>query len=805
MLAFVSRGFAKMYNELKPNLRSRDKLSPELKKSIRLSTKITTGLEKQIKDAKKSDAFVPLSTYTKASKKDAQHKLKPPVYVTAKDPDLEGRIRKSYVKEVVRPAIQSYSRQMKADVFILDRSEEAIKNRILTKETEEAERALIKQKEQERRKSIPSKDPQTILGLRTAENEVPKLTSTAIATTGEQLELRVGETTSVKGTVDLSGRSEGVLRFSDLSHKELANYICYNLQNEEETLQLFKYSRESSQYDSNLKAATLQKLALLSHKDISEDPRALDCIRDINNGIEDLTDKNLCDTIWAVGKLLGPKRERPQVVVWLVQKAIVEAQKRWENFNAMNIGYLVRGLDYLKVYPPALVEATLDKLGFFVEICEQIDDSKGISSVKYYPSELTGFSFFYGFTDYTIPRTPLPARAVDFIARFLIDSGKTEECRRTLQRAAQVTRKLNLYEVDTNRTISMLKTFTRDPQLGTSLEVRALVESLMHYLDVETVTSLDQITSVIQGLLNTNLVRLSGLLDNLVSKSSQLVGSSAENPEVVCQTSRAIARYLWMVNRGIDIKAEPHYWMLPCITLKHLTIDKLLDFTDSNTLNPNKVFPIIEDCCSLGYRLEGLNLEQSYECLLAQAVIRDDSLVHPKRYTNELTEILALIHLDQTHSIDAEQFASLILFNRQHFTNKDLIPAAWALVYLEQLEEAQQLVENLKTDNLSSLEMTLMWQIHLGLPKRFLSPDQYDKCKEAYHSWGLLKPHQGDEEVVLSKFTSHYDLPNYDPIRKASSVQIATEGFLKSGKLIGILRLQERQLKKSGISLNIHR
>jgi hypothetical protein len=799
MLAAVSRGFTKLYNELKHKPKIR--FDPKLRKGLHLAPKVAHKLKEQIEGVKKLDQFVPLSTYTKASKKEAQYGLKPPVYVTSTDTTLEKRVKKAFVQDVVRPVVETYSKQMKEDYFILDKSEEAVKNRILIQETEQAELILAQQKEQARRIALPSVDPKVILGLRRQEGGLPKLSTTALSK-AEDLVMSVGEVTSFKGTVDLASRSEGVVRFSHLSHRELANYVCYNLESVEAALQLFKYSRESSQYDTNLKAATLQKTALLSEKytDLSKDPRVLDCLRDISEDIGALTDKNLCDTMWAVGKLLGPSRERPQIIIWLIQKAVDEAGRRWEQLTAMQIAYLLKGLDFLMLYPAAVVEAALEKLKLYVAVCEQLP--QGLRSVKYYPDQVTGHSFFYGYTDYTVPRTPLPMRAVDFISRFLVHSASlTAEMENVLRRAASVVNKQCIYEADTPRALSVLKTFTSSASLGTSTEVQHLITSLMEHLDLGTLTQLEQINHLIQSLLDAKMLHLVGLFDNLVAKSALLIGG---HPDTVCTTARLTSRYLWIQNRGVDPLVEPHYWMLPCLSLKHNALHKLLDFASSQPLEPQRFYAIVESVCSFGYRVETLELKECYECLLAQAVVRDDSLVHVRKYTEELVEVLALLHLGQTEGIDSGHFARSVLFNKKRLTSKQVVPALWCLVYLQELQAASQLAELLETDDLSCLQLTLLWQVHLGLPSILLSSELKEKSRSAYHSWKLLVPHESASEVVLSTYSAQYDLPNFDPVRKTSSVKVMPEGVLRSGKLVGMLRLQVRQLESVGISLDIH-
>jgi hypothetical protein len=161
--------------------------------------------------------------------------------------------------------------------------------------------------------------------------------------------------------------NKGQVKFGDLTLDENLNYIKFNITNSSDLFKMYrevihkdfvKYNKENIQDRPVIYSAILQKFAL----GVKNEEKALslftefdykNLLRDIKDNIPKISDKNLVDNLWSIGKLHRSNRNfSPVFFTHLLNEMITElATQRVEYLSFEAISYMVEGLDFLKISP----------------------------------------------------------------------------------------------------------------------------------------------------------------------------------------------------------------------------------------------------------------------------------------------------------------------------------------------------------------------------------------------------------------------------------------------------------------------
>ena len=279
------RKFAKFYNEVKerpvpiPN---------ELKKNLRNSTSAQIALRKTIKEFRAELPMLSLVDIAKASRAHIKAYFEIPDIITPNDPLFEPGLRKNLLQDVIDPLVRLQKDYLEDRLFVMDKSVEARRNYLLAQETDKAEKAIRENKEKLRIENLKSLDTKKYLTQSNVEGVLDGEINTQIVPFDEHTVL------SFSGVVKMTSLPGKRARFVDLTHQELANYICYNLLSAEQALQMFVNSLENPNFHANTQAQLIQKLALLKVEN-TKDERLIQLITELN--ISELSKKNICNTL----------------------------------------------------------------------------------------------------------------------------------------------------------------------------------------------------------------------------------------------------------------------------------------------------------------------------------------------------------------------------------------------------------------------------------------------------------------------------------------------------------------------------
>jgi hypothetical protein len=160
---------------------------------------------------------------------------------------------------------------------------------------------------------------------------------------------------------------KGIVIFGELSLEENLNYIKFNIRNSNELFNLYeeimhkdftKYKKENKEIQPIILSAILQKIAV-GAKNLEQIPDLLsnttykELLVNIKKNIKNLTDRNLVDNLWSLGKLhRGTRNFCHAIFQKLLYELIQEiSDKRIDYLNFEQISFLLEGLDYLRIHP----------------------------------------------------------------------------------------------------------------------------------------------------------------------------------------------------------------------------------------------------------------------------------------------------------------------------------------------------------------------------------------------------------------------------------------------------------------------
>lgn len=670
----ISRFFTKFYNEVKVKP---VKIPEHLKHNLRNSTSAQIALRSTMKQFRAQLPLLSLLEIAKASRAYIKANYFIPNLVSPNDPILEPVLRKHLIQDIVNPIVAIQKEYYEDRLFMLDRSVEARRNFLLAKEAEKVERALRLSKDAKRIEELKKKE------FRISAGGVEEVLDGEVNT-----QMVVADTHTVvsyKGVVKMSSEPGKMSRFVDFTGQELGNYIVFNLESSEQALQMFEKSMENENFDSNLRAKLIQKLAVMKKKTLP-DKRLLNLINSVK--VSELSKKNLSNTIWAICKLY---REIPKSL----NLPFTSMQDRFEEMipisNSMNLAYVCEGFSKLKHFPSEFPEKVAKR---FTELIEHIEvpESPKDFIVSYINIPVKGHSMYYGSKDLTIPTTLVPTPAMFKILRYLEASGKVEALPYLYKKCAVLLNQLSMFELDRGLLIEGLTIYGKlseglrqDPDVNDCiLNMTQLVVKYYEELIVP------DICTVANALMGAGGFRFTSWFRLLELKAFEAIDSVIDF-DLLLKTTAQFTRYQVAMVYGRDLEIEPLLWLNETLLIETPLLYKV--YTKAKTTE----IPSTTRCKLgilmglMGYSVE-IPIENSIYSLLAASVQR---LPHPGlknlpiedllilvNSTNDINEICALAAvLAKSHTeVDWEYFVKFYDNNKHSITSQPhRIALAWAL------------------------------------------------------------------------------------------------------------------------------
>lgn len=857
MRRLLGRGFARLYNPVKQRLRSDQKI--RYKSRFGESSKIKASVAQALDVYKAGIKPTLLSKALEKTAKELMATDKPISFKTSSDPGLEPQIRKFMVTKGVTAVGEAHKAYMQENLFLLDQSVEARRNVMLVEELENYQKKLRDHTEVIRRKVLQEKEAKTEL-VKGKEDSVDllltRMSSLAIESTAPPSDQstslvptntpaapssspRLIHTTSAlissKGVIDLTGRTTGKLTFTHFTHRELGNYICYNLLSTEEALALFTSARESDQFDVNLGANIVQKIAVLKDEgavSVVKDKRFKDLLGDIHREITQLSNKNVADTMWAIGEIYKGKREPGPLVDHLIHSLCDLVCARIKTLNGLNLAYICDGLFALKLHLPAVTENTIIRLEEILGICDQMSGGEREKEIDPWRYQITTEpSLFYGYEDRTIPRFPLTVQALDLLTRYLAlypYYDTTSDKVALLTRCASVISRSLISELTLNTAISLFRTYGRDEILAVRPEVQVLFSHMATAIFPQ-LFSLDlaQTSEVTQAVLNAGLYRVSKLYEELELRAKAVLASGRADDLV--NSLKVWGRLEYAFANGIDPGVDLAYFLLPTnpvmgsIPQEYLRIINEFPLSDSQQLEVAQVFALLghrldfHPALAKGIQALGKDPKTRPTLFMLQAAygdigFREDMIAILPRILScepirtQVQVLTALAHLNTSLSVE-EICVALRAEMEQFRLNKDIVPCLWAISALgsPDAETLRLLLSKVNYTALTKLETILLYQVYLAFPDLLstLIPASIQlKGPQYLCDFSFFEPVDMSNRVVdAGKLVGGYYVQYYEIESKTVLERVRKACRLKSGEVNGLMRVRETQMRKAGVEV----
>jgi hypothetical protein len=473
--------------------------------------------------------------------------------------------------------------------------------------------------------------------------------------------------------------------FNDLTGQELGNYICYNLENAEQALQMYKNADLNENFDSNLRSKMVQKFVYLE-KINPKDYRLIQLINSIK--VESLTKKNLANLFWSLGELY---KEVPSSLSETFEKLLKRFIELIPVCNSMNLGYAAQGLGRLKVSNPQLVQGMISRFTYLLDSVE-IPKVPKPGTVSYLNLPISGHSFFYGSKDLTIPQSPVPVPALFKMMRFLKKNRQFDVLNYYFQKGSSIINNLSLYELDKFLILEGLKIYSAlNEQQLLNENIKKCIVNMSHLaLSYYQEFSLNEVALVAQSLIRTKSFRLTPWFRVLQLKTLE----SAEfftNPEDLLWVSQEFVKYHVAVKHGRDLDMEPLAWIFNEFQVEQPLFNRISEICDSKDFEAEILNQFGKYLGIVGYVVSTTN-ESTASSIIAAAVqqyphpllseIPDEtllSLVKPLKKFEEICE-LAVVFRKHNTKLNWSYFETFFQNNHEQIKSQaHRIGLAWSL------------------------------------------------------------------------------------------------------------------------------
>lgn len=842
MILHIRRSFAKLYNEVKQNPRSADKLKPHEKQRFRLAPTVQAQLKESIEKAKTTVDHTPLSAYVDSSKSELK-KLKPPRFIDPKDPSLEPKVYRHVKSQGVDQSIQSAMPYVKDNILRLDNTQESVRNVLLTQEGEQFMMLQTQIKEQERRKQVQANDIRNLLPEYTKDLSIDahldSISAAATQTEANTQELAIssaenslasyevkiettGELISSKGVVDLSGRTNKKLTYAHLTHRELANYIAYNTTTADHALVIYSQAKDSSQCTTDNKCRILCQAAIMNFSTpITQQDILLDLVRDLSKNLTEITKKDAADTIWALGCIFKSNKDKPQIVNHFIHKLSDRLATYIPEMNSMNLAYLADGYRQLSLYLPRQTELILNR---FSELCNftQALSIKNSHEFPYCsPRNVTSHSPFSGFVDYTIPTAPVTAESIVKTLKFLYNApkhlrGELEELRVL---AAGILENTCLYELDQKMLIEAFTVFglyekgSKNP--GVQTVMKSMSAQLKHYMMN---LSLRDLNIIGAAVMNTGLFNATKVLENIEVRAREALPVE-KNPGDIVNLYKMLIRWNVALKYEIDIEKEPWMALLPYAPIEVNLVNLLISHKDSILFSPNDKKQLKKALSYIGHSIS-FSEEPSFSDvdLVFNAVYNNSDM--PKLSTNlpemlnslrnqhELAEFLIGL-TKKSGEVDWKYVSNFVKYNIEEIHSPEcIVGILWSLSISGQseIELLKILFNKIDLKSLHKPNLALLYQVSLELNEEIKLPqDMQVTCANVWKE--IMKEvlvYEGEkvlpDKVLTRDYFYLYPLQYYDLLDK-SAYFIYNQHKLKHKFQHMIFTVMKKQLEKKGITV----
>ena len=686
----MRRFFARFYNE-KPQRPI--KIPEELKNNLRNAPSTQQVLRKSIKEFRLQLPLLSLTEISKLSKAHLKAFHFIPNIISSNDERLEPELRKSFFKSVLDPQFKIDLEYYEDKILVLDKSAESRRNYLLAKEAEEVEKALRANEEVKRIERLRDVEkirfrPEVLLVDQVLDKEI----------NNQVVEVDTHTVLSSKGVVRMNSLPGKMPRFQDLTGQELSNYVCFNLQNVEQALQMAVQSKENINFDSNMRAQILQKIVLMEIGEV-KDNRLVELIDSIE--INQLSKKNVANTLWALGKLhsVFPRR---------IKKAVEELTKRFVELvpvsNSMNIAYAVDGLKKLGIFESHLVESITNRFLTLVDSVK-IPSKPNPSDVYYLNIPLQGHSYFYGGKDLTIPQTVVPGQAVFRVLRYLKNAGQVQILPLLYKKTAMMINSNSLYELDKNLLIDGLSIFSQlSEQQMIEPNIKKLVLNMSQLvLKYNQELTLPQVSLVSHSILRTKSFDLTAWFKVLQLKSFESAEFYKEPSELlpVCHN---FVKYFVAVKHGRDLDIEPLAWIFNTFYVQDSLFNKLAELCESKKI-PDEVLNTLGKYLGIVGYVVNTTTDNNAKAIIAASIqgypheclveVGDELLKNIIKDINKYDEVCELAAVFRKHGtkVNWNYFEQFYLNNKDFITSQPhRIALAWSLGKKVEVEYESELL-----------------------------------------------------------------------------------------------------------------
>lgn len=686
----MRRFFARFYNEkpMRPI-----QIPEELKKNLRNAPSTQQALRNSIKQFRSQLPMLSLTEISKLSKAHIRAFYFIPNIISPTDEKLEPMLRKSFFKLVLDPQLKKDMEYFEDKLLILDKSAESRRNYLLTKEAEEAEKALRAQEELKRIERLRNIDqikfkPQIYLVDQILDGEI----------NNQVVDLDKHTVISSKGVVKMTSLPGKRARFQDLTKQELSNYICFNLNNVEQALQMTANSKDNANFDANMKAHMLQKIVTIG-KGNEKDFRIVELMDSID--VMELSKKNVANCLWAAGKL------HSQFPSKILNKTI-ELANRFAQLvpisNSMNLAYASEGLRRIKIFNADIVNSVTARFLSLVDSVDIPTEAKP-ADVPYFNVPLQGFSYFYGGKDLTIPQTAVPAEAAFKVLKYLKYSNSVKILPLLYKKTALMINSNSLYELDKNLLIDGLSLYSRLPeQLLLEPNIKQFVVNMSqlvikYYQEL----SLSQVSLVTESLLRTKSFGLASWFKVLQLKSFESIQFFNE-PEELVPICTNFVKYFAAVKHGRDLDSEPYAWVFNNLYVQDTLFNKLAEICDSNVLPDNVLNTLGKYLGIVGY-VVNTTTDNTVPAIIAASIqgykheylaeVNDEQLKNLTKDLSKHEDIcdLAVVFRKHETKVNWDYFEQFYINNKKFIKSQPhRIALAWSLAKSVEVEYESELL-----------------------------------------------------------------------------------------------------------------
>lgn len=683
----MKRYLAKFYNEIKQRP---VKIPEDLKHNLRNSSSVQANLRKSIKEFRSQLPLLSLAEIAKASKAHIKAYYDIPNLLSPSDPVLEKGLKKHLIKDVINPFLEVQREYFEDRLFVMDKSIEARRNHLLTLEAEKVEAAIRANKEKIRLENLQNLHTNRI----TPQPQVEDILDGEINT--QLVEADTHTLISYKGVVKLNSLPGKRPRFIDLTNQELNNYICYNLSSVEQALQLFENSLDNPNFTGNTKSRLLQKIALLK-KDPLTQKRLEGLINSIN--IEDLSKKNLCNSIWALSMLY---KAIPNSILGTYKALVLKFKELIPVCNSMNLAYVCYGLKRFGEFDEDISNKILDR---FLELIDDIEipSTPKDFNVPHINIPMTGHSLYFGSKDFTVPTTKTPAYAMFKVLEYMQNTSPAA-LPYLYKRCAQLINSINMFELDKTQLIQGISVFNSaaeglkyDPDIKDCiLNMAQLVLKYYDGLSIKEVNLVCKAVMDIRGFKYTSWFKL------LALRAFECVENTS--PNEFLDTVECFTRYFVAVSYGRDLQIEPFAFLFDTFPVADPLIDKFYRLGSSMEM-PNDVRSKVAVCLGLMGYSAAVPIENTLGSFVAASVQGLDidllkkidlknliSMVGSSKNYDDISKFVAVAFKHRT-SLKWTYFYEFYNNNKQFITSQpSKIAFIWALKKNIQFEYEDKLL-----------------------------------------------------------------------------------------------------------------